>query len=37
MGYQFGAVLAVIFMVHLEKNTHVKTREIYETLEKVCS
>ena len=37
MGYQFGAVLAVIFMVHLEKNTHVKTREIYETLEKICS
>ena len=29
-------VLAEIFKVHLEKNTHAGTREIYDTLEKIC-
>ena len=34
MGSPLGPVLAGIFMVHLERT--LRTREIYETLEKIC-
>ena len=34
IGSPLGPVLAGIFMVHLEKT--LRTREIYETLEKIC-
>ena len=35
MGSPLGPVLAGIFMVQFRKNTHARTREIYETLGKI--